>query len=135
MTQSQRTSESTASGSKRPKTDVREFAIEAARLVKDLKCEDVRLMDVRGLSHVCDYVLIATGTSEKQMKSVADDLTELGREMQHPVFRSNRDTGATWIVTDFVELVAHLFEPTHRAYYELEKLWSDAPDVAWERSP
>lgn len=108
--------------------------MEAARLSRDLKCEDVRLLDVRGLSHVCDYVLIATGTSEKQMKSVAADLEELGKDSGHPVFRSNRDTGATWIVIDFVEVVAHLFEPSHRAYYELEKLWSDAPDIAWQRS-
>ena len=113
---------------------MREFAIEAARLASDLKCEDVRVLDVRGLSQVCDYVLVATGTSEKQMKSVASEMEVLGKESGHDPFRSNRDTGATWIVIDFVDLVAHLFEPSHRAYYELEKLWSDAPDVAWQRS-
>jgi ribosome-associated protein len=115
------------------KVSTRDFAIEAARLVKDLKCEDVILLDVRGLSQVCDYVLIASGTSEKQMKSVAEDLEDLGKEQQHSVFRSNRDTGSTWIIIDFVDLVAHLFEPSHRAYYDLEELWSDAKSVAWER--
>jgi ribosome-associated protein len=114
-------------------TPIRDFAVEAARLARDLKCENVLLLDVRGLSHVCDYVLIATGTSEKQMKSVAEDLEDLGAEQQHSVFRSNRDTGSTWIIIDFVDLVAHLFEPSHRAYYDLEALWSDAKKVAWER--
>lgn len=113
--------------------DTRDFAIEAARLLKDLKCDDVRLLDVRGLSQVCDYVLIANGTSEKQMKSVSSDLEELGEEVRHPVFRTNRDTGATWIVIDFVDLVAHIFEPSHRTYYDLEHLWSDAKTVRWER--
>jgi len=111
----------------------RDFAVEAARLVRDLKCEDVKLLDVRGLSQVCDYVLIASGTSEKQMKSVAEDLEDLGRDVQHTVFRSNRDTGSTWIIIDFVDLVVHLFEPSRRAYYDLEALWSDAKSVAWER--
>lgn len=112
---------------------VRDFAVEAARLAKDLKCEDVTLLDVRGLSQVCDYVLIASGTSEKQMKSVAEDLEDLGKEQQHAVFRSNRDTGSTWIIIDFVDLVAHLFEPSHRSYYDLEALWSDAKSVNWLR--
>ena len=112
---------------------IRDFAIEAARLLKDLKCEDVRLLDVRGLSQVCDYVLIGTGTSETQMKSVAQDVAELGGESGHTVFRTNRDTGNTWIVTDFVNLVVHLFEPSHRAYYDLEHLWADSRDVAWQR--
>ena len=39
----------------------------------------------------------------------------------------------TWVVVDFIDLVAHLFEPTQRAYYDLEDLWSDAPAIAWQR--
>lgn len=102
-------------------------------MARDLKCEDVTLLDVRGLSQVCDYVLVASGTSERQMKSVAADLEDLGKEQSHAVFRSNRDTGSTWIIIDFVDLVAHLFEPSHRAYYDLEALWSDAKTVPWQR--
>jgi ribosome-associated protein len=112
---------------------MRDFAIEAARLMADLHCEDVRLLDVRGLSHVCDYVLIGSGTSDKQMKSVAGDLRDLGRDAKHPAFRTSSDNAATWIVIDFVELVAHLFEPGQRDYYGLEELWSDAQNVDWQR--
>jgi ribosome-associated protein len=112
---------------------LRDFAIEAARRMADLHCEHVRLLDVRGLSHVCDYVLIASGTSEKQMKSVAADLRELGEESRHPAFRATGDSGSTWIVIDFVDLVAHVFEPSQREYYDIEELWSDAKPVAWER--
>jgi ribosome-associated protein len=92
----------------------------------------VTLLDVRDLSQVCDYVLIASGTSERQMKSVAAELEDLGPDYDNPCFRSNKDSGATWIVIDFIELVAHLFEPSQRAYYELEELWSDAPHVDWQ---
>lgn len=111
---------------------IRDFAIEAARLLAGRHCEDVRLLDVRGLSQVCDYVLLGSGTSDRQMKSLADELKRLGADLGHPCFRSNRDSDATWIVTDFVDLVAHLFEPSQRAYYDLEGLWSDAPVIAWE---
>ncbi len=109
------------------------FSIEAAQLLADRHCEDVRLLDVTGLSQVCDYVLIGTGTSDRQMKSLAEELADLGQERDNPMFRSSADNALTWIVIDFVDLVAHLFEPNQRAYYDLEGLWSDAPLVEWQR--
>ncbi len=112
---------------------LRDFVIEAARLLADRHCENVVLLDVRGLSQVCDYVLIGSGTSDRQMKSLAEDLEDLGMANDNPVFRSSRDTSLTWIVIDFVDLVAHLFEPNQRAYYDLESLWSDAESVHWRR--
>ena len=115
------------------KQRVREFAVEAARVLADRHCEDVRLLDVRGLSHVCDYVLIGSGTSNRQMKSLADELADLGDDRGQPAFRSNRDDATLWVVVDFVDLVAHLFEPETRGYYDLESLWSDAESVRWER--
>ena len=110
-----------------------DFAIEAARLLADRRCEDVLLLDVTGLSQVCDFILIGSGTSDRQMKSVAKELEDFGTDHDNPVFRSNRDTGLTWVVVDFVDLVAHLFEPDQRAYYDLESLWSDAESVDWQR--
>jgi ribosome-associated protein len=112
---------------------LRDFAVEAARLLTDRHCEDVLLLDVRSLSQVCNYVLIGSGTSDRQMKSVAHELEDLGDEHENPCFRSNKDSGVTWIVVDFIDLVAHLFEPNQRAYYDLENLWSDAPRIEWQR--
>ena len=111
----------------------REFAIEAARLVSDRHCDDVALIDVSNVSQVCDYLLIASGTSDRQMKSVAAELEDLGESYNQRCFRSNRDTASTWIVIDFVDMVVHLFEPTQREYYALEELWSDGDPVEWER--
>ncbi len=110
-----------------------QFAIEAARLIADRHCEDVLLLNVRGLSQVCDYVLIGSGTSDRQMKSLADELADLGRDQGHAVFGVDRDARVTWQVVDFVGLVVHLFEPDRRAYYDLESLWSDAESVPWQR--
>jgi ribosome-associated protein len=105
------------------------FAVEAGRLLRDRHCEDVLLLDVTGLSQVCDFILIATGTSDRQMKSVADEVADVGDELGLPAFRKSVDTGTTWIVVDFVSVVMHLFEPQRRAYYDLEDLWLDAKRI------
>ena len=98
-------------------------------MLKDRHCEDVLLLDVKGLSQVCDFVLIATGTSDRQMKSVADEIGTLGNEKDFQAFRTSIDTSATWIVVDFISVVVHLFEPQRRAYYDLEDLWAEAKVV------
>jgi ribosome-associated protein len=118
---------------KHERRELHAFAVEAARLMSDRHCEDVLLLDVHGLSQVCDYVLIGSGTSDRQMKSLADELGILGRDSGHAVFRSDRDARVTWQVVDFVGLVVHLFEPDRRAYYDLESLWSDAEHVSWQQ--
>ena len=92
------------------------------------------VFDVRELSQVCDYIVVASGTSERQMRSVAQQLEDLGKETGHLPYRSSIDSGATWIVADFVDVVVHLFEPDQRLYYDLESLWSDASRVAWRRT-
>ena len=111
----------------------RVFAIEAAQLLHDRHCDDVRLLDVQGLSQVTDYMLIGSGTSDRQMKSIADELKGLGKEGGMPVYRVDSDNNLTWIVIDFIDLVAHLFAPSVRAYYDLEELWSGASIVPLER--
>lgn len=115
------------------RSHIQAFAVESAQLLKDRHCSDIRLLDVRGLSQVCDFILLGSGTSDRQMKSLAQELKELAREHGQDVFRANSDTDSTWIITDFVDLVVHLFEPNLRAYYDLEGMWSDSQPVAWER--
>jgi ribosome-associated protein len=109
------------------------FAVEAARLLADRKCDDVLLLDLRGLSEVTNFVVIGTGTSDRQMKSVADELRDFGKDRGQVTFARDRDPAATWIVVDFVNLIVHLFEPNQRAYYDLESLWGDAPRLRWQR--
>lgn len=112
---------------------VRGFLIEAARLLKDLHCEDIVLFDVQGLSDLTDYILIATGTSDRQIKGVAAQMTDLATERGFERFGSERDADSTWLVLDFVDSIIHLFEPAARAHYDLEMLWGDAPKLDWRR--
>lgn len=114
---------------------VRKFATEAARLINDLHGTDVLLLDVRKLNDVTDYILIATGTSERQVRSLGDSIEELG--VTYGMTRHGRevDGGATWYVLDLVDVVVHLFEPAARAHYDIEMLWGDAPRIRWRRAP
>lgn len=129
--------ESTGSPDATGSMNTEAFALEVGKLLAGRHCDDVVLLNVTGLSQVCDYVLVCTGTSDRQMKSVATEVAALGREHNYPPFRKNIDTGATWIVVDFITVVVHLFEPERRAYYDLEDLWSDAKrvEISTESSP
>lgn len=112
---------------------LRRFVIEAARLLSDRHCEDIRIFDVRGLSQLTDYIVIATGTSDRQMKSVGSEVADMAREQGLSRYGTERDGSTTWVVLDFVHVMVHLFEPATRAHYDLEMLWGDAPTVEWRR--
>lgn len=113
----------------------RAFSIEAARLLLDDKCTEIVVLDVRTLSQVSDYLVIASGTSDRQMRSCLGHVEEFGVSTGHRVMRSIADEAANWLVADCVDVVIHLFEPLARSHYDLESLWGDAPRVAWERAP
>lgn len=122
-----------ASSSLGDAAETRQFAIDLARLVQDDKCEDVLVLDVRTLSQVSDYIVIASGTSDRQIRSVQQHAVDLGGEHDFPAFGESADEASTWVIADFVDVVLHLFEPNTRAYYDLEMLWGDAPRIVWER--
>lgn len=110
------------------------FAIEAARSLTDDKCENVVLLDLRQRSQVTDFFLIASGTSERQMRGAAHGVSDIGSGMGFELLSHNmRERDATWIVLDFVDVVAHLFHPEQRMHYDLEMLWGDAPRIEWRR--
>lgn len=116
------------------KTDkTRKFAIEVARLAQDGNCEDIVILDLHGVSPVTDYFVICTGTSDRQMRSVADDIMEYGEEVDQKVWKHAGMESADWIVLDFVDVVVHLFDVDHRKYYDLEMMWGDAPRIRWQR--
>jgi len=111
--------------------EMQTFATDVAWLMSDLKCEDIALFDVRDLSQVTDFMIIATGTSNRQMLTVARDILEFGESLGHTAFRTNKERSSSWVVIDFVELTVHVFEPATRSFYDLEHLWLDAKRIPW----
>lgn len=114
-----------------PSTDSTELAIECARSLRGNKCENVIVLDVRELSQVTRYIVIASGTSDRQMNSALTEVSEIGEQRGLHAFRTSSDDRSTWLLVDFVDVVVHLFEPNTRAFYDLEMLWGDAPRIAW----
>ena len=117
------------------KTDpARELAIAAARIAGDNNATDVVVLDLRGVSPVTQYFVICTGTSDRQMRAVADEIAKGGRRVGQRVWQVAGEKSAEWIVMDFVDVVVHIFDQAHRRYYDLELIWGEAPRVRWRRS-
>jgi ribosome-associated protein len=113
----------------------RKFAIEIARLAANTRCSNVVVLDVRGVSPVTDFFVLATGTSARQMRSVTDEAAEYGEEHNFKAIAQSGMEGETWMLVDFVDVVMHVFNGEARAFYDLDSLWGDAPRVGWEQAP
>jgi ribosome-associated protein len=111
----------------------RELAIEAARMADDDHCEDIVVLDLRGVSPVTDYFVIATGTSDRQIRGTSGHIARMGRTRGQKVWKTAGEEKGDWIVMDFVDVVVHLFDMDHREYYDLELMWGEAPRVEWQR--
>lgn len=111
----------------------RAFAIEVARALADDKCSDLVVLDVRNLSSLSDYIVVGSGTSDRQMHFSIKNVVEMAGKQGHQVARTSSDDRKTWLIADFVDVIVHLFEPNIRAHYDIEMLWGDAPRLEWER--
>ena len=88
------------------------------------------VLDLRGLSPVTDFFVIATGTSSRQMASLAQEMSDTALTR---AFSIDGLAQGGWVLIDFIDVVVHLFDADHRSYYDLEMLWGDAPRVRWKK--
>ncbi len=102
------------------------FALAAAKVAAERHCSDITVLDLRGKSPATDYFVIATGTSNRQMRTVADEISEAAREQGLKRFGRAGYEQARWILLDYVDVVIHIFDSEYRDYYDLELLWGDA---------
>ena len=116
-----------------PLADALERACTAARTAAEDKGQSVLVLDMRPLTPICDFLVIATGASRRQMHAIAEDVDA---EMARLGDRRRGIEGyeaSRWIVQDYGDVMMHVFDPAAREYYGLEELWADAPRVDWER--
>ena len=98
-------------------------------LAEDKKASDILLLDVHALTSLADYFVICSGGSERQLGAIADGIAEgLKAEGILPLGREG-GAGAHWVLLDFGAVIVHVFAPPERDYYQLEKLWADAPTL------
>ncbi|MBN2025005.1 MAG: ribosome silencing factor [Pirellulales bacterium] len=105
----------------------------AARTARDNRATDVLVLDMRALTPVFDYFVVATGTSRRQLHAISDEI-ELALKHEPGGARLGIEgyTEGRWILVDFGDVVVHLFDPEARRYYALEDLWSTAVRVPLE---
>lgn len=109
------------------------LAICAARAASDLKATDIIILDVGTLLSITGYFVIASGSNPRQVRAIVDDIeakvkAELGRS---PV-RTEGVREQQWTLIDYGDVVVHVFLDSVREFYEIERLYMDAPRVAWE---
>jgi ribosome-associated protein len=91
------------------------------------------VLEVRDLIVITDYFVIASGTSDRQVRTIADEVERVLAERGSTAVRREGRSDGRWVLLDFVDLVVHVFVTEEREYYELERLWSDAPRLRWEQ--
>jgi ribosome-associated protein len=97
--------------------------------IEDVKARHVVILDLRGLNDATDFFIIASGTSDAHVRGIADSVMEkMGRQGVRTHHVEGLTTGR-WVLLDYVDFVVHLFHPETRTFYQLERLWGDAPEL------
>ena len=97
----------------------------------NLKAQDIVDIDVRGKTSVCDYMVIASGTSTRHVKSIADEIVRDAKKLGYQPLGVEGEQEAEWVLVDLGDVVAHIMLPRVREFYALERLWTvgdDAPE-------
>ena len=110
--------------------DSKKLALLCREFADNRKAEDIAILDVRELSTVTDYFVIASGTSEPHLRAIVDEITDKLRDEHDVRPRAVDGTLPTaWVVLDFFDVIVHVMRKDVRERYDLETLWGDAPQV------
>ena len=110
-----------------------QLALAAAQVAEEDKGQDVLVLDLRDLTCIFDYFVIASGTSRRQLHAMSEDIDhKLEDELGDKRMGIEGYQGSNWILLDYGTVVIHLFDAETRDYYSIEKLWGEAKRVDWQ---
>jgi ribosome-associated protein len=104
----------------------------SARVAADNKARDIVVLDMRAITPLYDYFVLATGTSRRQIHTISEEVDAALHDVGDRRLAIEGYEASTWIVQDYGDVMVHVFNPQTREYYALEELWADAPRVDWE---
>ena len=107
--------------------DSKEKARIIADSASDKKADDIIIMDLRGLSGITDFFIVCSGSSNRRVKAIADGIIDKLRDINIKVWHVEGYEESTWALLDYGDVVVHVFEEETRRFYDLERLWGDAP--------
>jgi ribosome-associated protein len=106
-----------------------DLARRIVELAEDKKAADIVLLDLTGLTTVADYFVIASGGSERQLDAIADGIISGMRDEKIHAYGREGTAASHWVLVDFGSVIAHVFTPPERDYYQLERHWSEAKTI------
>lgn len=105
----------------------RELLMTAVKAADDKRAEDIMVLNMKGISLIADYFIICHGNSDKQVQAIAREIREKAEEQGYGLKRMEGFDEARWVLIDIGDVVVHVFHKEERSYYNLERLWGDAP--------
>lgn len=105
----------------------RQIADQAIQVLDDHKASDIRCLDVSHLTSLMDFMIVATGRSNRHVRALGDALITYCKENGIEVLGSEGQDAAEWLLVDLVDVVVHVMLPSTRDFYEIEKLWDISP--------
>jgi len=105
----------------------RDLLLSVVKAADDKRAEQIVALNMKGISLIADYFVICHGNSDKQVQAIAKEMKEKAEELGYSVKRMEGFDEARWILVDLGDVVAHVFHRDERSYYNLERLWGDAP--------
>lgn len=103
------------------------------QVIDDLKATDTLVLDLRQVASFTDYLVICTGSSDRHVQAVVDGIRAKLREIDVSPLHTEGYEQASWVLVDFVDFLVNVFTPETRAFYQLERVWRDAPVAVGER--
>ena len=110
--------------------DITKGANIAKEALEDKKAEDIKVLDLKGMSNIADCFVIASGNNINQMRAMADEVEEKMFKAGFSLHHTEGYQGGVWILLDYGDIVVHLFNKENRSFYNLDKIWSDADEVS-----
>ncbi len=96
--------------------------------MEDRKALDIKVLDVRGMSDIADWLVIASGNSNRQVVAIADKIVEDAKQQGYRPLGMEGEESGEWVLVDLGDVIAHVMQPAIRDFYQLEKLWSPMQD-------
>lgn len=97
--------------------------------LSDKKGEDIKIIDITGVSVLADYFIIANGGSDSQVNALVDNVEEELHKAGYPLKQREGRADSSWILLDFGDIIVHVFDRENRLFYDLERIWKDGRDI------
>lgn len=104
----------------------------AYHALSDKKGEDIKIIDITGISVLADYFIIANGNSDSQVNALVDNVEEELHKAGYTLRQREGQASGSWVLLDFGDIIVHVFDKENRLFYDLERIWKDGKDVRIE---